>query len=440
MECIPQSDDCALEVITKVQSVATVALNAATSGVFGQLSTASAAVQQGVKCGQKLFTVVNDIVKYAEDLRTNFPNGTGQEIISLLNNSNIVVKDLPTAVCVCLGLDVPTDYLNLASDVVKVVNKVLTQQLTINHNLIMSSTDSFLKFFRNTTMGNVTRDLDAETVTNLTALIDSKSTCGFELKRLTDRVIIKVGDMREANPAATNEDLRTEMSHSSLVLNDVPTVTNKCMGELLTKKKPYAAYQTRDVLRKTFGVIIDQLIDKSTTDMGVAMAKEDYWVATANFGFLGLSAIDPSGIAYMMFNFVQPVCGPTEFIGEVDDGSATDALGLTTRDDAFRGSEGTWTKKGDGKVILKFVSTDDKDVKVIIHSAGKKFASLQVRSGETVIWCSTVKKLQDKTMYLDRWRPGFLGLPGSGGGSLLLWIPRSSEGGHLEMTVKINKS
>ncbi|GMF23504.1 unnamed protein product [Phytophthora lilii] len=71
MECMPQNDDCTLEIIGKIESVATVALNAATSGVFGQLSTASAAVQQGVKCGQKLFTVVDDIVAYAEELQTS---------------------------------------------------------------------------------------------------------------------------------------------------------------------------------------------------------------------------------------------------------------------------------------------------------------------------------------------------------------------------------
>ncbi|KAG3016048.1 hypothetical protein PC119_g11497 [Phytophthora cactorum] len=125
-ECIPQSDDCALEVITKIESVAAVALNAATSGVFGQLSTASAAVQQGVKCGQKLVTVVENIVGYAKELQSNFPNGTEEQIISLLNNSDIVVKDLPTAVCICLGLDVPTDYLNLASDVIRKVLSVIT--------------------------------------------------------------------------------------------------------------------------------------------------------------------------------------------------------------------------------------------------------------------------------------------------------------------------
>ncbi|KAK1941361.1 hypothetical protein P3T76_007227 [Phytophthora citrophthora] len=437
-ECIPQNDDCTLEIMSKVTNPGYVVLNIATAGVFNAIYKSFKAVKTGLMCVFNLFNIAEGISRFMRFRNQMSPNGTKEEILAAVYQTDLFLVDLPVAITACMGYKVPR-YAYFA-DAVVTAAETFVKQLTINHNLIMSSTDSFLRFFKNTTMGNVTRDLDAETVTNLTAMIDSKSTCGFELKRLTDRVIIKVGDMRETNPAATNEDLRTEMSHSSLVLTDVPTVTNKCMGELLTKKKPYAAYQTRDILRKTFGVIIDQLIDKSTTDMGVAMSKQEYWVATANLGFLGLSAVDPSGIAYMMFNYVQPVCGPTEFIGEIDDGSATDALGLTTIDDAFRGSQGTWTKKGDGKVNLKFVSTDDKDVEVIIHSAGKKFASVEVRSGETVTWCSTVKKLADKTMYLDRWRPGFLGLPGSGGGSLLLWIPRSSEGGHLEMTVKINKS
>ncbi|KAL3670297.1 hypothetical protein V7S43_004610 [Phytophthora oleae] len=437
-ECIPQNDDCTLEIMSKVTNPGYVVLNIATAGVFNAIYKSFKAVKTGLMCAFNLFNIGEGISRFMRFRNIMTPNGTKEEILAAVYQTDLFLVDLPVAITACLGYPVPR-YAYFA-DAVVTAAETFVKQLMINHNLIMSSTDAFLKFFKNTAMGNATKDLDAETVTNLTAMIDSKSTCGFELKRLTDRVIIKVGDMREANPSATNEDIRTEMSHSSLVLSDVPIVTNNCMGELLTKKKLYAAYQTRDVLRKTFGVIIDQLIDKSTTDMGAAMTKEDYWVSTANFGLLGLSALDPSGIAFMMFNYVQPVCGPTEFIGEIDDGSATDALGLTTRDDAFRGSEGTWTKKGDGKVKLKFVSTDDKDVKVIIHSAGKKFASLEVCSGQTVTWSSTVKKLQEKTLYLDRWRPGFLGLPGSGGGSLLLWIPRSSEGGHLEMAVKINKS
>jgi hypothetical protein len=43
-------------------------------------------------------------------------------------------------------------------------------------------------------------------------------------------------------------------------------------------------------------------------------------------------------------------------------------------------------------------------------------------------------------MYVDRWRSDIVGLPGSGGGSLVLWIPHTSQGGHLTMHVRINVS
>lgn len=89
---------------------------------------------------------------------------------------------------------------------------------------------------------------------------------------------------------------------------------------------------------------------------------------------------------------------------------------------------------------LNFESTDKEDVTIVIHSGGDDYAEVDVAAGDTVTWDSTVEELKDKTMYLDRWRPGLLGLPGSGGESLLLWIPRASDGGHLTMHVRINVS
>ncbi|OWZ04975.1 hypothetical protein PHMEG_00023025 [Phytophthora megakarya] len=436
-ECIPQNDDCVLEIMAKITNPGYVVFNMATAGVFNAIYQSYKQVRRGLMCTFNIFNIAEGISRFMRFRNQMSPNGTKEEILAAVYQTDMFLVDLPVAITACMGY--PVSKYAYFADAAVTAAETLVKQLTINHNLIMSSLDAFMSFFRNTSVGNAT-ELDAECVTNLTAMIASKSTCGFELKRLTDRVIIKVGNFREDNPVATNEDIRTAMSRSSIVLQDVPTVTNNCMAELLTTKKPYAAYQTRDVLRKTFGVIIDQLIDTSTTDMGLAKSREEYWTSTANLGLLGLSAMDPTGIAYTMFNYVQPVCGPTEFIGEIDDGSAADALGLTSVDDAFRGSEGNWTKSGDGKVIIKFVSTDPEDVKVIIHSGGKKYDCVDVCSGKTVTWTSTVKQLQEKTMYLDRWRPGLLGLPGKGGGSLLLWIPRTSEGGHLELTVKVNKS
>ncbi|RLN38137.1 hypothetical protein BBI17_008789 [Phytophthora kernoviae] len=144
------------------------------------------------------------------------------------------------------------------------------------------------------------------------------------------------------------------------------------MRELLTNKTKEAAFETRDLLRKTFGVIIDQLIDTGTTDLGENVAEDEYMLKVANMGLVVLSTIDPTGIAYMASQFVQPICGPTAFLGEIDDGTLYDALGLTTVDEAFEGSYGTWTKSDDGVVHLILESTDTEDVTVVIHSGGDK--------------------------------------------------------------------
>ncbi|EEY59365.1 uncharacterized protein PITG_11380 [Phytophthora infestans T30-4] len=113
-------------------------------------------------------------------------------------------------------------------------------------------------------------------------------------------------------------------------------------------------------------------------------------------------------------------------MGEIDDGTEPATLGLNTLQKAFKGTTSSWTKKGDGAVIIKFSSTDTKDVTVNIMSGGNRIDEVDALGG--------------KTLYLDRWRPGFLGLPGTGGGSLVLWVPRSSQGGHLELKVKLNVS
>lgn len=223
-------------------------------------------------------------------------------------------------------------------------------------------------------------------------------------------------------------------------MNDIPAVTNYCMGELLGSKTLTAAYETRDMLRKTFGVIVDQLIDTGTTDMGKNVGQNEYMLKVANMGLVVLSAVDSTGIAYMASQFVQPICGPTAYLGDIDDGTLHDALGLTTADEAFVGSYGTLARKGDGVVHLVFESVDKEDVTVVIHSGGDEYANVDVASGATVIWDATIPELQDKSLYLDRCRPGVFGLPGSGGGSLLLWVPRSSEGGYLEMHVRVNVS
>ncbi|KAE9291444.1 hypothetical protein PF008_g25324, partial [Phytophthora fragariae] len=194
------------------------------------LNTASAAVQQGVKCGQKLFTVVKNIVNYAEKLQTQFPNGTEEQIISLLNNSDIVIKDLPTAVSVCLGLDVPTDYLNLASEVVGVVKKVLTQAVEKGSSLL--SVDTFMSFTSAVGAGTSVEALDEDDTSTLEKLISEGETCGTELQSIITKVTQAVADIKSADATSPASAIRLALSDTALFLTEIPTVTNNCIRNI----------------------------------------------------------------------------------------------------------------------------------------------------------------------------------------------------------------
>ncbi|RLN89397.1 hypothetical protein BBJ28_00003944 [Nothophytophthora sp. Chile5] len=127
---------------------------------------------------------------------------------------------------------------------------------------------------------------------------------------------------------------------------------------------------------------------------------------------------DSTGITDLLAKYSLPICGLTEFTGEVDDGTdLSDTLGLTIIGDAFKGTTGSWTKEDDGVVMLTFQSSDTKDVTMNIKSGGEKIAEVVVDSGETVTWNTTVVEIQDKTLCLNRARPGVMGIKGTGGSS-----------------------
>jgi hypothetical protein len=430
MECIPQNDDCTLEIVGKVTSVATVALNAATSGVFGQISAASKAVQTGVKCAQKLLSVTQEVVGYAEELQVQFPNTTESQLLYLLNHSDFALVDVPLAVTTCLGLEVPSQ-LTWASEVVDVVEKILVE--VIQNGSTVIDTSNFFSYISNVGLDTtITTDQDA--VDALTEMITSGQTCGTQLQSLINKVTKAVTSMKTDNANAIVADIRLALSNSDLFLKEIPTVTNQCVQNLTTD-----AYATRDTLRAALEIVTDKLIESSSTDDKI-LSTVEYIAKVADLGLDVIAMFDPTGIADMLSEFIQPICGPTAFIGDVDDGTLAEALALKTMGNAFTGSYGTWTQSGDGVVTIIFESTDNKDVTVNIHSGGQQIKQVKVAKGKTVTWTSTVAELQDKTLYLDRWRPGFLGIPGTGGGSLNMWIPRSASGGHLELHAKINVS
>uniref|UniRef100_H3GHP5 Uncharacterized protein n=1 Tax=Phytophthora ramorum TaxID=164328 RepID=H3GHP5_PHYRM len=437
LECIRQNDDCALEVAYKVGTVVQSTMSFVTMNLFGAFYKVAKGIQQAFKCVKSMLGLTKSLVKYIRYAKVSDPESTQDKILAVLYQTDNVVIDIPVAVAYCLGIKV--------SDSVKFADRVLTtaefilREAVKNSDTIVSSWDNFESFMKNITLGESISSLNQFDITSLKSAMESNSTCGYDMKRLLDRTWMTVAELLKTNPGMSEDDIRVAMSQSNLVLKDIPIATNNCMNDLIADSDEKTAYATRDTLRKTFASIMDDLISSGTSSNGTFLSAKEYAFKVADKA-LGFYAIwDMWVVTGIVSEFFQPICGPTQLIGEIDDGTAEKALGMTIVQDAFNNSDGLWKKEGDGTVIVTFKSVDTEDVSVNIKSGGDKVAEVPVPAGQTVMWKSNVTRLGGKTLYLDRWRPGFMGLPGTGGGSLLLWVPQSTQGS-MRLTAVLNVS
>ncbi|KAI9906574.1 hypothetical protein PsorP6_003358 [Peronosclerospora sorghi] len=438
MECIKQNGDCALEVITKVAVVAQAALSVASNNVYGRFKSMAKGIQIAYKCNKEIMGLVKALSNYVHSVKVEDPKTSQEQLLKMLYQTDKVVFDIPVTIKSCLGIKVD-DRFKFSDRVVNTVELILKEIIT-KGDTIIADWSAFTTFMKKISFGFTIDELTENEITSLNTALKSKSTCGYNMKRLLDRTWMTVAEMRRQSPSISEDDIRVAMSKSNLALKEIPIVTNNCMAELIAESGESEAYVIRDTLRKGIGGIMDDLIKSGTSNNGTLLTAEEYAFAIADKIATFYAVWEKKNIGSMMAEYFQKICGPTEFVGEIDDGSAKEALGMKTVKAAFQNSTGYWTRIGDGSISITFQSTDTKDVRVNIKSGGVKVGEVTVGSGKTVTWKSDLAMFEGKTLYLDRWRPNFLGLPGSGGGSLLLWVPRSTERGALQLDVKLNKS
>ncbi|KAI9980796.1 hypothetical protein PInf_010120 [Phytophthora infestans] len=379
MECIRQNDDCGIEVASKFSAFGITVLSSATFGAFGALEILGKKVWWAAGCSTLVMVTMRGILRYIRTMKAADPQASDRKILLLLFHSSIVVTDLPLTIA-----------------------WMLSQALAHDDSIILSW-QRFRAFLKGANFTEAVEKITKGEIKSLETAMKKNSSCGGELKSLVDRVWLTVNEYREENPAITDDEVRLKITDSDLVLHDIAVVTNNCMHQMIAESNQATAYKTREVLRKTFGVIMNDLIKSGKSDNGTSYDDKEKAYRVVDLAFTAAA-----------------------FMGEIDDGTEPATLGLNTLQKAFKGTTSSWIKKGDGAVIIKFSSTDTKDVTVNIMSGGDRIDEVDALGG--------------KTLYLDRWRPGFLGLPGTGGGSLVLWVPRSTQGGHLELKVKLNVS
>uniref|UniRef100_A0AAV1UTW6 Uncharacterized protein n=1 Tax=Peronospora matthiolae TaxID=2874970 RepID=A0AAV1UTW6_9STRA len=423
LECLRQNDQCALALFSKVAAVVQTSMGLSSWSVYGNMAKWSKGFKHAFRCTKYMISLTKSLVKFIRYWRVSAPETTNEEILQVMYQIDNVIIDIPVTIAYCRGGKV-SDGVKFADSLLTTVEYLLREVLYYGTELI-TNWDTFAGLMKNITLGDSIASLNKTDISSLKSALKSSSTCGYDMKRLLDRTWMTVAELRRLNPEISKDDIRVIMSESNLVLNDIPIATNNCMVELLAE---------------TFGVIVEDLTESGTSRNGTYLTATEYAVFIADRAIAFWSIWDPFYLSSIISEYFEPLCSPTEFIGEIDDGDVTMALGMSIVQDVFRNSDGLWTKVGDGSITITFKSVDIEDVTVNIKSGGDKIDEVDVPAGETVTWQSNVAALGGKTLYLNRWRPGFLGIPATAGGSMLLWIPRSTQGGSLQLTAMLNKS
>ncbi|KAG3000913.1 hypothetical protein JG687_00014335 [Phytophthora cactorum] len=440
LQCIRQNDDCLMETLNKVGAVANSALAIGSFGAFTKLWQVAKGVTRAFDCANMMIGTMRSIIRYVRNIKTADPQASTDKILNIMYQSNNIVTDLPIAVYLCMGWELPRP-LDISGRVLTTMNWILLNAIAYKED-IFSSWTKFKAFLIGANFTEAANKINETEIATLSDAMKSKSTCGYDLRALTDRTWNTVNQLRADNPGISEDDLRLKMQDTQLVTSDIAIATNNCMEQLISESDEATAYKTREKIRTAFSGMINQLVSTGKSNNG---SSEDanqfmYTAFSKTLISIAVTGFDLIGVMGLVAAYLQTVCGPTNFIGEIDDGTDPKTLGLTTIQKAFSNSSMSWTKKGDGAVIVNFKSADTKDVTVNIMSGGDKIDEVEVKAGATTKWISNVTALAGKTLYFDRWRPGFLGLPGTGGGSLLLWVPHASQGGHLEVQAKLNVS
>ncbi|KAG3006385.1 hypothetical protein PC121_g16155 [Phytophthora cactorum] len=439
MQCTQQNNGCGRENAAKVSAVAMAALSMASFGVFGQLAKYGKKVSWAVACANYLLVFVRAVIRFTRNQMVNEPETPMEKLLLLLYQTGFVVADLPATIYACSGKAVPPN-LQLTRQLLPTAQLLLLLTVAYDDEIIRSW-EKFKAFMKRANFTEAAEQLTEGEISSLETGMKQNSTCGDDLKMLTTQVWMTVDEYRQKNPKISEGELRLKLSESDLIMYDIPTVTNNCMTKMISESTVATAYKTRETLRKTYGLMINDLIKSGKSDNGTSMAaKHNAYTWLRNGLWLASYAWDPTDLSTLFAEFLQTICGPTQFMGEIDDGNELATLGMNALHKAFKNSTLSWTRKGDGAVIVNFKSKDTEDVTINIKSGGDKIGKVKLKAGGSAQWRSNITTLGGKTLYIDRWRPGFLGLPGTGGGSLVLWVPISRQGGHLEINAQINVS
>ncbi|KAG2502628.1 hypothetical protein JM18_009562, partial [Phytophthora kernoviae] len=338
MECLRQNDDCTKQIFNKIGVVINVGLNGIMYNVFGKWADMAKSFKTAVMCTTMVLGMTRALIRYTRNIKTSNPTASQDKILAILFQSNNIVIDLPITIKLCLGKRVGSEM--WLADRVMLTSQFVLAQILAHDDEIILSWDRFKAFMKGANFTDPDEVISEDEIGSFKDGLESKSSCGYDLKTLNDRTWATIEQIRKENPGISDDDLRLRLQDTHLIKTDIATVTNNCMPQLISESTETTAYNTRDKLRKTVATIVNDLITNGKSDNGSHAKAKDYTYKFIDKGLLAFAALgfEMTGIPGMFAEYIQTICGPTQYIGEIDDGTHPDTLGLTIKQNAFNGS------------------------------------------------------------------------------------------------------
>ncbi|EEY69038.1 uncharacterized protein PITG_05209 [Phytophthora infestans T30-4] len=131
------------------------------------------------------------------------------------------------------------------------INWMLLNAIGYKENLF-SSWSRFKAFLIGANFTEAANSINETEIGTLSDAMKSKSTCGYDLRSLTDRTWRTVNQLKIDNPGISEDNLRLKMQNTRLVRSDIGIVTNNCMEQLIKESDEATAYKTRETIRTAF--------------------------------------------------------------------------------------------------------------------------------------------------------------------------------------------
>ncbi|KAL4128788.1 hypothetical protein PRIC2_007770 [Phytophthora ramorum] len=184
MECIRQNDDCAMETLNKVGAIANTALAIATVGASQKLWQIAKGATRAFDCANMMIGTMRSIIRYVRNIKTTDPQASTDKILNILYQSNNIVTDLPMAIYICMGWDLPRP-LDVSGRVLTTMNWILLNAIGYKDDLV-SSWSKFKAFLIGANFTEAANKINETEIGTLSDALKANSTCGYDLRVMTD--------------------------------------------------------------------------------------------------------------------------------------------------------------------------------------------------------------------------------------------------------------